>query len=87
MPSEKCLTEHDIDRFVQSVLPVMRLAVFSRVGMMDAATAIQCLALVRPEEVLPDLMEKWVWSGVWLVLVPPTTGPMLLWRHSLSLIK
>ena len=67
VPSESCLTEHDIDRFVQSVLPAMRLAVFSRIGMLETATAIQCLALVRPEWVLPELMERWVWSGVWSV--------------------
>lgn len=58
IPDSYKLTEHDIDEFVKSITPVIMLAMFSRSGSTDAAVALQNLSLVRPELVVPPVLEK-----------------------------
>ena len=47
-----------MDNFVDCLLPVVKMAVFSKVGTADAASAIHNLSLVRPEKVIPGLLDK-----------------------------
>ncbi|XP_063047941.1 proteasome activator complex subunit 4A [Engraulis encrasicolus] len=58
VPEEHRLTEEDIDVFVESMKPPVLLAMFSKTGSMDAAQALQNLALMRPELVIPPVLEK-----------------------------
>ncbi|XP_061414922.1 proteasome activator complex subunit 4 isoform X2 [Lethenteron reissneri] len=56
-PSHK-LTEDDVTAFVESLMQPVLLAMFSKIGSLDAAQALQNLALVRPELVIPPVLEK-----------------------------
>ena len=60
IPDSAKLTEADIDAFVCCLVPVVRMAVFSKAGTGEAALTLHNLALVRPEMVLPDLLNRWV---------------------------
>ena len=55
---EAKLTERDMDDFVQCLLPSLRMAIFSKLGPGDAASTLHNLALIRPEMILPDLLDK-----------------------------
>ena len=59
IPDSAKLTEADIDAFVCCLVPVVRMAVFSKTGTVEAALTLHSLALVRPETVLPDLLNRW----------------------------
>lgn len=63
VPDSAKLTESDIDAFVRCLLPAVRMAVFSKVGTLEASLTLHNLALVRPEMVLPDLLNRW--DGLW----------------------
>jgi proteasome activator subunit 4 len=52
------LTEDDIDAFVDSILPAVKQCLFSKFGPMEATNIYQQLALLRPQKILPDLLEK-----------------------------
>ncbi|XP_071961962.1 proteasome activator complex subunit 4-like [Antedon mediterranea] len=58
IPEDYRLTESDITMFVEAFKPVIFLAIFSKMGHLDAAVGLQCLSLVRPELVIPQLLEK-----------------------------
>lgn len=60
IPDTHKLTEEDITEFVQSMMQPVLLAMFSKTGSLDAAQALQNLALMRPELVIPPVLEKWV---------------------------
>ena len=60
IPDSAKLTEADIDAFVRCLVPVVRMAVFSKAGTGEAALTLHNLALVRPEMVLPDLLNRYV---------------------------
>ncbi|MEQ2191657.1 hypothetical protein XENOCAPTIV_000731, partial [Xenoophorus captivus] len=49
IPDTHKLTEEDITTFVQSMMQPVLLAMFSKTGSLDAAQALQNLALMRPE--------------------------------------
>ena len=57
-PDSVKLTEEDIDAFVDCVLPAAWQCMFSRFGPMEAVNVFQQLAIVRPQKVLPGLLEK-----------------------------
>lgn len=57
-PQPVCLTEEDIDDFVQCLLPSLWLSIFSKLGTIEAAIAVQNLSLLRPSMILPTLIEK-----------------------------
>ncbi|XP_047208464.1 proteasome activator complex subunit 4A isoform X1 [Girardinichthys multiradiatus] len=58
IPDSHKLTEEDITMFVQSMMQPVLLAMFSKTGSLDAAQALQNLALMRPELVIPPVLEK-----------------------------
>ncbi|KAM9803831.1 proteasome activator complex subunit 4A [Neosynchiropus ocellatus] len=58
VPDSHKLTEDDITDFVQSMMQPVLLAMFSKTGSLDAAQALQNLALMRPELVIPPVLEK-----------------------------
>ncbi len=55
---EAKLTDKDINEFVQCLVPSLKMAIFSKFGTVDAAGAFHNLALIRPEIILPDLLDK-----------------------------
>uniref|UniRef100_A0A8C2YY84 Proteasome activator subunit 4 n=1 Tax=Cyclopterus lumpus TaxID=8103 RepID=A0A8C2YY84_CYCLU len=58
IPESHKLTEEDITCFVKSMMQPVLLAMFSKTGSLDAAQALQNLALMRPELVIPPVLEK-----------------------------
>jgi proteasome activator subunit 4 len=58
VPDAHRLTERDIDAFVDSIANVVMIAMFSRFGSAESATALQSLSLLRPERVIPPVLEK-----------------------------
>ncbi|KAJ8385476.1 hypothetical protein AAFF_G00185720 [Aldrovandia affinis] len=58
VPDSHKLTEQDITDFVESMKQPVLLAMFSKTGSLDAAQALQNLALMRPELVIPPVLEK-----------------------------
>ncbi|KAJ7987499.1 hypothetical protein DPEC_G00327130 [Dallia pectoralis] len=58
VPDSHKLTEEDITAFVESMMQPVLLAMFSKTGSLEAAQALQNLALMRPEIVIPPVLEK-----------------------------
>ncbi|XP_076868497.1 proteasome activator complex subunit 4A isoform X2 [Brachyhypopomus gauderio] len=58
VPESHRLSEQDITDFVESVKQPVLLAMFSKTGSLDAAQALQNLALLRPELVIPPVLER-----------------------------
>uniref|UniRef100_A0A4W5P0V8 Proteasome activator subunit 4 n=1 Tax=Hucho hucho TaxID=62062 RepID=A0A4W5P0V8_9TELE len=58
VPDSHKMTEADITAFVESMMQPVLLAMFSKTGSLDAAQALQNLALMRPELVIPPVLEK-----------------------------
>ncbi|XP_064386719.1 proteasome activator complex subunit 4-like, partial [Halichondria panicea] len=56
IPQSAKLSDNCIDLFVQSLLPSLKLAMFSKFGTSNASAAFHRLSLIRPEMVLPDLL-------------------------------
>lgn len=54
----KKLTEEDITAFVNCVLPAAQLAMFSPLGAHDAGLVFHRLSLVRPQIVIPPLLDQ-----------------------------
>lgn len=73
IPDSHKLTEDDITAFVESMMQPVLLAMFSKTGSLDAAQALQNLALMRPELVIPPVLEKYVFSSTLCFLKIPHT--------------
>lgn len=58
VPDSHKLTDQDITDFVESIKQPVVLAMFSKIGSLEAAQALQNLALMRPELVIPPVLEK-----------------------------
>lgn len=58
VPKEFRLTNDDITEFVKSILPAALLSMFSKRGCLDSFMALQNLGAVRPELVIPPLLER-----------------------------
>ncbi|XP_039595074.1 proteasome activator complex subunit 4A isoform X2 [Polypterus senegalus] len=58
VPDSHKLTEQDITDFVECMKQPVLLAMFSKTGSLEAAHALQNLALMRPELVIPPVLEK-----------------------------
>ncbi|KAM0724588.1 Proteasome activator complex subunit 4B [Formica fusca] len=58
IPDSYKLTDSDVDAFVKSMLPVAMTAMFSKFGVNDACHALQYLATMRPNLVIPDMLER-----------------------------
>ncbi|KAJ8309114.1 hypothetical protein KUTeg_013988 [Tegillarca granosa] len=57
IPDSHKLSEDDITRFVESMKPVIFVSMFSRFGSQDSAVALRHLSNMRPELVVPVLLE------------------------------
>ena len=59
-PIPECnkLTDAEITEFVDSMKTVVFMAMFSKLGSHDSAVAIDQLAQLRPERIIPPLLEK-----------------------------
>jgi len=57
-PQELTLSDSDITDFVLSVQPIVYHAMWSRWGFLDAGSTLSCLATMRPELILPTLVER-----------------------------
>ncbi|XP_029164235.1 proteasome activator complex subunit 4B-like isoform X2 [Nylanderia fulva] len=58
IPNNYKLTDSDVDAFVKSMLPVAMTAMFSKLGVNDACHALQYLATMRPNLVIPDMLDR-----------------------------
>ena len=58
IPDTHRLTENDINQFVDSMRNVVMISMFSRFGSAEAAQALQSLSLLRPEKVIPPVLEN-----------------------------
>ncbi|OXB54978.1 hypothetical protein ASZ78_003090 [Callipepla squamata] len=58
VPDSHKLTDQDITDFVECIIQPVLLAMFSKTGSLEAAQALQNLALMRPELVIPPVLEK-----------------------------
>lgn len=58
IPDSHKLTDEDVTRFVKSMQPVVFMAMFSKFGSHDASVALKHLASMRPEIIVPPLLEK-----------------------------
>ncbi|MEE6474287.1 hypothetical protein FKM82_010338 [Ascaphus truei] len=58
VPDSHKLTDQDVTDFVESIIQPVLLAMFSKTGSLEAAQALQNLALMRPELVIPPVLEK-----------------------------
>ncbi|KAL5009261.1 hypothetical protein ScPMuIL_014842 [Solemya velum] len=58
VPETHKLTDEEISRFVASMKPVVFTAMFSKYGSHDSAVALRHLANMRPEIIVPTLLEK-----------------------------
>lgn len=58
IPDESKLTDEELTAFVECLKPAVMLAVFNKSGSFDAAGALQNLALIKPDVVLPTLLNK-----------------------------
>jgi len=57
-PEHARLKDSDVERFVVILKPVAMLAVYSKSGSFDAAASLQNLALIKPDLILPSLIER-----------------------------
>jgi proteasome activator subunit 4 len=58
IPDSYKLTEQNINDFVNSITTVVMISMFSRFGSAESASALQHLSLLRPEIVIPPVLEK-----------------------------
>ncbi|GFW26343.1 proteasome activator complex subunit 4 [Trichonephila clavipes] len=58
IPEEYKLTNQEVTDFVNSVVPAALLSMFSKRGCIDSATALQNLGALRPELVIPPILER-----------------------------
>ncbi len=58
IPESAKWTDAEIEQLVAIIKPVAMLSVFCKAGVSDAATAIQNLTLIKPEMILPDLLDR-----------------------------
>ncbi|XP_062621766.1 LOW QUALITY PROTEIN: proteasome activator complex subunit 4B-like [Saccostrea cucullata] len=58
IPADHKLKDSEITRFVKSMQPVVSVSMFSKYGSHDSAVALRHLSNMRPELIIPDLLEK-----------------------------
>lgn len=59
VPDSHKLTDDHITAFVKCLKPIVLLAMFSKHGPSEAASTLQKLAALRPEIVIPPLLERY----------------------------
>lgn len=58
IPDSSKLTDENVTQFVNSITNVVMISMFSRFGSAESASALQNLSLLRPEIVIPPVLEK-----------------------------
>ncbi|XP_015178192.1 PREDICTED: proteasome activator complex subunit 4B-like [Polistes dominula] len=58
IPDEYKLTDEDIDTFVKSMMPLAMTAMFTRLNASDPCLALQYLANMRPNLVIPQVVDR-----------------------------
>ncbi|OAD56880.1 Proteasome activator complex subunit 4 [Eufriesea mexicana] len=58
VPEEYRLTENDVDAFVKSMMPVTMAAMFNKLTVHKASQALQYLATMRPNLVIPYVLDR-----------------------------
>ena len=58
IPSTVQLTDANITKFVECLKPAVMLAMFNKLGSFEAAICLQHLAQLKPDVVLPTLLER-----------------------------
>uniref|UniRef100_A0A6G1SBV8 Proteasome activator complex subunit 4 n=2 Tax=Aceria tosichella TaxID=561515 RepID=A0A6G1SBV8_9ACAR len=58
LPESYRLTDASTSRFVDALLPVVLTSMFNQAGISSAALALRDLAILRPEKVIPPLLER-----------------------------
>lgn len=61
VPESHKLTNEEITDFVENMRPIILLAMFSKTGSHDSAAAIKNLAVLRPEIIIPPLLDRYVY--------------------------
>ena len=60
-PSRR-LSDSELTSFTRSIMPIVLVAMFSKLGPQEARNAFQQLSALRPEIVIPPLLERSVRS-------------------------
>lgn len=58
IPEETRITDTEIERYVTIIKEVALLSVYSKQGSIQAALTLQNLALLRPDLVIPQLLQR-----------------------------
>lgn len=58
IPEETRITDSEIERYVNIIKEVALLSVYSKQGSIQAALTLQNLALLRPDLVIPQLLQR-----------------------------
>lgn len=58
IPEEFKLSDQDIERFVNILKPSLEQAIFSRIGNQDVSSALQYLSSLRPDIIIPMVLDK-----------------------------
>ncbi|PBC33887.1 Proteasome activator complex subunit [Apis cerana cerana] len=58
IPEEYKLTDNDVNAFVKSMMPVTMVAMFNKLSVNDASQALQYLATMRPNLVIPYVLDR-----------------------------
>jgi len=60
VPESSQLSDADITQFVTGMTTVASLAMFHKAGSGDSSAALQCLAMLRPEIIIPPILDVYV---------------------------
>ena len=60
VPEHSQLSDVDITQFVKGMTTVASLAMFNKTGSNDSSAAMQFLAMLRPEIIIPPLLDMYV---------------------------
>ena len=69
VPDEAQLSNCDITEFVNGMKTVASLAVFNKTGSSDSSAAMQCLAMLRPEIIIPPLLDMYALDTLIVIIV------------------
>ena len=60
VPESSQLSDADITQFVTGMTTVTSLAMFNKTGSSDSSAAMQYLAMLRPEIIVPPILDVYV---------------------------
>ncbi|XP_062510278.1 proteasome activator complex subunit 4-like [Corticium candelabrum] len=83
VPSESRLTDEDVTHFVKSMEDVVFMAMANKIGSMVAAATVKNLAILKPDLVLPQLIDR-MYMAFETLTEPHQLSAML---HSLAFVS